>query len=105
MRYLILGTTEARDETGAPLPLGGARLRALLAALALRAGGPAAVPVADLVDEVWGDDPPRDAPAALQALVSRLRRALGSRDSVRADPAGGYRLAVAREDVDLHRFT
>ncbi|WP_030225643.1 BTAD domain-containing putative transcriptional regulator [Streptomyces lavendulae] len=105
MRYLILGVTEARDETGAPLPLGGARLRALLAALALRAGGPAATPVADLVDEVWGDDPPRDAPAALQALVSRLRRALGSRDSVRADPAGGYRLAAAREDVDLHRFT
>ncbi|MEU2827064.1 BTAD domain-containing putative transcriptional regulator [Streptomyces lavendulae] len=105
MRYLILGVTEARDETGAPLPLGGARLRALLAALALRAGGPAAAPVADLVDEVWGDDPPRDAPAALQALVSRLRRALGSRDSVRADPAGGYRLAAAREDVDLHRFT
>ncbi|MFD9575948.1 BTAD domain-containing putative transcriptional regulator, partial [Streptomyces sp. NPDC059982] len=105
MRYLILGVTEARDETGAPLPLGGARLRALLAALALRAGGPAAVPVADLVDEVWGDDPPQDAPAALQALVSRLRRALGSRDSVRADPTGGYRLAAAREDVDLHRFT
>ncbi|MFE3767269.1 BTAD domain-containing putative transcriptional regulator, partial [Streptomyces sp. NPDC059104] len=105
MRYLILGTTEARDETGAPLPLGGARLRALLAALALRAGGPAAAPVAALVDEVWGDYPPQDAPAALQALVSRLRRALGSRDSVRADPAGGYRLAAAREDVDLHRFT
>ncbi|WP_371677477.1 BTAD domain-containing putative transcriptional regulator [Streptomyces sp. NBC_01276] len=105
MRYLILGITEARDETGAPLPLGGARLRALLAALALRAGGPAAAPVADLVDEVWGDDPPQDAPAALQALVSRLRRTLGSRDSVRADPAGGYRLAAAREDVDLHRFT
>ncbi|MFD8983831.1 BTAD domain-containing putative transcriptional regulator [Streptomyces sp. NPDC059564] len=105
MRYLILGVTEARDETGAPLPLGGARLRALLAALALRAGAPAAAPVADLVDEVWGDDPPQDAPAALQALVSRLRRALGARDSVRADPAGGYRLAAARDDVDLHRFT
>ncbi|MFJ3200505.1 BTAD domain-containing putative transcriptional regulator [Streptomyces sp. NPDC086989] len=106
MRYLILGVTEARDETGAPLPIGGARLRALLTALALRAGGPAAVPVADLVDEVWGDDPPQDAPAALQALVGRLRRALGGRDTVPADPAGGYRLAVAdRDDVDLHRFT
>ncbi|MET8297932.1 BTAD domain-containing putative transcriptional regulator [Streptomyces sp. NPDC005180] len=106
MRYLILGTTEARDEqTGAPLTPGGARLRALLAALALRAGAPAAAPVADLVDEVWGDDPPQDAPAALQALVARLRRALGSRDSIRTDPTGGYRLAAAREDVDLHRFT
>ncbi|MFJ8210197.1 BTAD domain-containing putative transcriptional regulator [Streptomyces sp. NPDC096033] len=106
MRYLILGPTEARDETtGAPLTPGGARLRALLTALALRAGAPAAAPVADLVDEVWGDDPPQDAPAALQALVARLRRSLGSRDSIRTDPAGGYRLAAAREDVDLHRFT
>ncbi|MCX5196468.1 AfsR/SARP family transcriptional regulator [Streptomyces sp. NBC_00249] len=105
MRYRILGVTEARDETGAPLPLGGARLRALLAALALRAGGPAAAPVAELVDEVWGDAPPQDPPAALQALVARLRRALGSRDAVHADPVGGYRLAAAREDVDLHRFT
>ncbi|WP_412077304.1 BTAD domain-containing putative transcriptional regulator [Streptomyces xanthophaeus] len=104
MRYLILGVTEARDETGAPLPIGGARLRALLAALALRAGGPAAS-VTDLVDEVWGDEPPQDAPAALQALVARLRRALGGRDTVRADPAGGYRLAADRDEVDLHRFT
>ncbi|MEV0416250.1 BTAD domain-containing putative transcriptional regulator [Streptomyces sp. NPDC050448] len=106
MRYLILGVTEARDETGAPLPIGGARLRALLTALVLRAGGPAAASVADLVDEVWGDDPPQDAPAALQALVGRLRRALGGRDTVHSDPAGGYRLAVAdRDDIDLHRFT
>ncbi|GHB64804.1 AfsR family transcriptional regulator [Streptomyces cirratus] len=105
MRYLILGPSEARDATGAPLPIGGARLRALLTALALRAGAPAAATVADLVDEVWGDDPPQDAPAALQALVSRLRRALGSRDAVLADPTGGYRLGATRDDVDLHRFT
>ncbi|WP_030775684.1 AfsR/SARP family transcriptional regulator [Streptomyces sp. NRRL F-2664] len=102
MRYLILGVTEARDETGAPLPIGGARLRALLAALALRAGRPASV--AELVDDVWGDDPPRDAPAALQALVARLRRALGGHDTVHAAPTGGYRLEAAHDDVDLHRF-
>ncbi|MEW1637307.1 BTAD domain-containing putative transcriptional regulator [Streptomyces sp. NPDC093801] len=106
MRYLILGGTEARDETtGAPLTPGGARLRALLTALALRAGAPGAASAADLADEVWGDDPPQDAPAALQALVARLRRTLGSRDSIRTDPAGGYRLAATRDDVDLHRFT
>ncbi|AQT73201.1 AfsR/SARP family transcriptional regulator [Streptomyces sp. fd1-xmd] len=103
MRYLILGVTEAHDETGRPLPIGGARLRALLAALALRAGRP--VSVAELVDDVWGDTPPRDRPAALQALVARLRRALGGRDTVHAAPAGGYLLAAAPDDVDLHRFT
>ncbi|MEV6682036.1 BTAD domain-containing putative transcriptional regulator [Streptomyces erythrochromogenes] len=103
MRYLILGVTEAHDETGAALPMGGARLRALLAALALRAGRPASV--AELVDDVWGDAPPLDAPAALQALVARLRRALGGRDTVPAAPTGGYLLAASRDDVDLHRFT
>ncbi|QES55403.1 AfsR family transcriptional regulator [Streptomyces venezuelae] len=102
MRYLILGVTEARDEGGARLPVGGARLRALLAALALRAGRPASV--AELVDDVWGDDPPQDAPAALQALVARLRRALGGRDAVHSAVTGGYLLAAARDDVDLHRF-
>ncbi|MFI1651203.1 ATP-binding protein [Streptomyces avidinii] len=102
MRYLILGGTEARDETGAPLPVGGARLRALLAALALRAGRHASV--AELVDDVWGDDPPQDAPAALQALVARLRRALGGRGTVHSAPTGGYLLAASREDIDLHRF-
>ncbi|MFE7182402.1 AfsR/SARP family transcriptional regulator [Streptomyces erythrochromogenes] len=103
MRYLILGVTEAHDESGAALPVGGARLRALLAALALRAGRPASV--AELVDDVWGDAPPLDAPAALQALVARLRRALGGRDTVPAAPTGGYLLAASRDDVDLHRFT
>ncbi|MFG2233297.1 ATP-binding protein [Streptomyces sp. NPDC048723] len=102
MRYLILGVTEARDASGAPLPVGGARLRALLAALALRAGRPASV--AELVDDVWGDDPPQDAPAALQALVARLRRALGGRDAIHSAPTGGYLLAAARDEIDLHRF-
>ncbi|MFE1559750.1 BTAD domain-containing putative transcriptional regulator [Streptomyces sp. NPDC058734] len=104
MRYQILGPTQAHDDSGAPLTPGGPRLRALLTALALRAGSPAAASVTDLVDEVWGDDPPQDAPAALQALVSRLRRALGP-GRLTTDPAGGYRLTAAREDVDLHRFT
>ncbi|MFJ3879152.1 BTAD domain-containing putative transcriptional regulator [Streptomyces sp. NPDC090077] len=104
MRYQILGPTQAHDDTGAPLAPGGPRLRALLTALALRAGAPAAASVTDLVDEVWGDDPPRDAPAALQALVARLRRTLGP-GRLTTDPAGGYRLTAARDDVDLHRFT
>ncbi|MCX4771028.1 BTAD domain-containing putative transcriptional regulator [Streptomyces sp. NBC_01285] len=100
MRYLILGVTEARDEQGGALPLGGMRLRALLAALALRPGR--SVPIAELVDDVWADDPPADAPAALQALVGRLRRALG-RDTLTSTP-GGYRLAAGPDDVDLHVF-
>ncbi|MFJ5847332.1 AfsR/SARP family transcriptional regulator [Streptomyces sp. NPDC092903] len=100
MRYLILGVTEARDEKGDDLPLGGLRLRALLASLALRPGR--SVPITELVDDVWADGPPADAPAALQALVGRLRRALG-RDALASTP-GGYRLAATPADVDLHVF-
>ncbi|MFE4593502.1 BTAD domain-containing putative transcriptional regulator [Streptomyces laurentii] len=87
--------------SGAPVAVGGPRVRALLTVLALRAGRP--VPVGVLVDEVWGAEPPADAVAALQALVGRLRRALGHERVVSAD--GGYRLAAAPEDVDAHRFT
>ncbi|MFE1239901.1 BTAD domain-containing putative transcriptional regulator [Streptomyces tendae] len=100
VRYRILGTTQVLRPDGTAVPLGGARLRALLTVLALRAGR--AVPAGLLVEEVWAGDPPADATGALQALVGRLRRALGA-DSV-ASADGGYRLAAAPDDVDLHRF-
>ncbi|MFD7435570.1 BTAD domain-containing putative transcriptional regulator [Streptomyces sp. NPDC059861] len=100
VRYRILGTTQAVRPDGSVLSIGGARLRALLTVLALRAGR--AVPVGLLVEEVWDGDPPADAAGALQALVGRLRRALGAEAVASAD--GGYRLAAAPDDVDLHRF-
>ncbi|WP_394434722.1 BTAD domain-containing putative transcriptional regulator [Streptomyces sp. SGAir0957] len=100
MRYRILGTTQALHDDGTAVPVGGARLRALLTVLALRPGR--IVPPAVLVDEVWGSEPPADAPGALQALVGRLRRALGP-GSVASDE-GGYRLVATAEDVDLFRF-
>ncbi|WP_093628163.1 BTAD domain-containing putative transcriptional regulator [Streptomyces sp. 3213.3] len=100
MRYGILGSTRAEDERGAVVALGGARLRALLAALALHPGR--IVPFGTLIDEVWADEPPQDAPAALQALVGRLRRTVG-KDTIVSEP-GGYRLAATRDDVDLYVF-
>ncbi|MEU9240427.1 BTAD domain-containing putative transcriptional regulator [Streptomyces sp. NPDC048385] len=100
VRYAILGTTQALRPDGTAVPVGGARLRALLTVLALRPGR--AVSAGLLVDEVWGEDPPADAPGALQALVGRLRRALGAAAVDSAD--GGYRLVAAPDEVDLHRF-
>ncbi|MER7736194.1 BTAD domain-containing putative transcriptional regulator [Streptomyces erythrochromogenes] len=100
MRYAILGSVQALRDDGTPVAVGGARLRALLTALALRPGR--VVPTRLLVDEVWDGAPPADAVAALQALVARLRRALGHTAVLSAD--GGYRLAAEREDVDLYRF-
>jgi len=100
VRYKILGNTRAENEHGTGVPLGGARLRALLAALALHPGR--IVPFTTLIDEVWADEPPQAAPAALQALIGRLRRTLG-KDAIASDP-GGYRLAATRDDVDLFVF-
>ncbi|WP_256257303.1 BTAD domain-containing putative transcriptional regulator [Nonomuraea pusilla] len=78
----------------------GVRLRALLAALALEPGR--VVTRARLVDWIWGERPPADEVNALQALVSRLRRVLP--DGVVEADSGGYRLAVAPDDVDVCRF-
>ncbi|MFF5702883.1 ATP-binding protein [Streptomyces sp. NPDC012794] len=100
MRYAILGTAQAIRDDGTTVAVGGARLRALLTALALRPGR--AVPAGLLVAEVWDAAPPADAVAALQALVGRLRRTLGHA-AVRS-VEGGYRLEAERDDVDLYRF-
>ncbi|MFI8516680.1 BTAD domain-containing putative transcriptional regulator [Streptomyces sp. NPDC085481] len=100
MRYSVLGPARAHTSEGIAVAVGGPRVRALLTVLALRAGR--AVPVGVLVDEVWGAEPPADAVAALQALVGRLRRALGHERILSTE--GGYRLAAVREDVDLFRF-
>ncbi|WP_406198030.1 winged helix-turn-helix domain-containing protein [Kitasatospora sp. NBC_01560] len=95
MHYGILGTTTAHHDDGTPVPLGGARLRALLAALALRQGRP--VPAELLVDEVWDAEPPQDSAAALQTLVGRLRRTIG-RERIGSGPAG-YWLTEPRTDL------
>ncbi|MBP0460484.1 AfsR/SARP family transcriptional regulator [Streptomyces montanisoli] len=100
MRYGILGTTRALHDDGIPVAIGGARLRALLTSLAMRPGR--TVPVGVLVAEVWDGDPPADGIAALQALVGRLRRALGH-DAI-ASAEGGYRLCADEDEVDGHRF-
>ncbi|MFF4247302.1 BTAD domain-containing putative transcriptional regulator [Streptomyces sp. NPDC001822] len=100
MHYGILGTTRALRADGTAVNLGGARLRALLTVLALRPGR--TVPAGTLVDEVWDGDPPADAVGALQALVGRLRRALGPQAVESAE--SGYRLATEPGNVDLYRF-
>ncbi|WP_236650297.1 BTAD domain-containing putative transcriptional regulator [Kutzneria albida] len=89
----------ARGDAALPVP--GARLQGLVARLALTGGR--AVDQSVLIDAIWAEDPPADPAHALQALVSRLRRTLGSASDV-AQVAGGYRLAVDAADVDALRF-
>ncbi|MEU1727749.1 BTAD domain-containing putative transcriptional regulator [Nonomuraea sp. NPDC005692] len=100
MRFEILGPTSVLDEDGAPVALGGPRVRALLTLLALNAGR--VVDAGRLVDDLYGPHPPDGVANALQSQVSRLRRALG-RDLVEFHPAG-YRLVADPHDVDARRF-
>ncbi|MEY9934197.1 putative ATPase/DNA-binding SARP family transcriptional activator [Catenulispora sp. GP43] len=96
----ILGPLEIRVD-GAPVALGGARLRTLMSRLALDPGR--AVTIGALVDALWADEPPEGAANALQSLISRVRKVLGDPALLAAAP-GGYRLAIAPESVDAVRF-
>ena len=100
MQIGILGPFEVRTDDGAVADVPGARLRALLIALALEPGR--VVSKATLVDWIWGDQLPADTANALQRLVSRLRKALPE-GSIEGQP-GGYRLTVEPNAVDAVRF-
>ena len=86
------------------LTIDGGRLtpkeRSLLAALVLRSGD--LVAPSELADAIWGDGLPATWPKQVQALVVRLRRALGAA-AVATKPAG-YRLEVDPETIDAVRF-
>ncbi len=99
MEFRILGRFEV-VERGEPLPLGGARQRALLAVLLLHRRE--AVSIDRLIDDVWGERPPPTAAKTVQVYVSRLRKTLG--DGVLQTQGRGYRLAVEPADVDVDRF-
>ncbi|MFF0154780.1 BTAD domain-containing putative transcriptional regulator [Micromonospora sp. NPDC005203] len=96
----LLGPLQVRVDPTTTIEIHGARLRRLLILLALAPGR--VVSVAHLVDALWEDEPPVAAGNALQALISRLRRAVPGL-GVDARP-GGYQLTLDPEAVDLHRF-
>ncbi len=82
------------------------RRRRLLAALLARAGQVAAAD--QLIDAVWGQDPPRSAQASLQSHVSRLRARMRELDADQeriVTRGGGYGLVLTEGDeVDAVRF-
>ncbi|MFB9234173.1 BTAD domain-containing putative transcriptional regulator [Plantactinospora siamensis] len=100
MQIAMLGPLAVVGAGDVPVPLTGNRLRRLLILLALDPGR--VVETSRLVAGLWPADPPAGAINALQALVSRLRRALPD-VPVESHP-NGYRLAVPAEAVDVVRF-
>ena len=85
---------------GRPVELRRRKQRALLALLALRAGE--VVSTDRLVDELWGETPPKAAVGSLQNLVSELRKLLGAELLVTRAP--GYVLELDPQLVDAQRF-
>ncbi|MFL6204551.1 MAG: BTAD domain-containing putative transcriptional regulator [Acidimicrobiales bacterium] len=101
MRFRMLGELQVADGH-VDVPIRGAKQRALLLLLLVRAGE--TVRAERLADELWGDDVPAGGANALQALVSKLRRALGPLSGTLTTSAGGYRLDVPDEEIDARRF-
>jgi DNA-binding SARP family transcriptional activator len=99
MEFRILGPLEVWNE-GGEVSLGGPKPRALLAVLLLHANE--VVPADRLIDELWGEDSPEDAAAALRVNVSRLRKALPQ--DVLTTRSPGYILKVEPDELDLRRF-
>ena len=99
MEFRILGPLEVVDE-GSPIPLGGARQRAVLALLLTR---PNQVVSTDrLIDDLWGAEQPRTAANTLQYYVSQLRKLLGA-DRIETRPPG-YAIRVEQGELDLEQF-
>lgn len=98
-RIAVLGPVLAEDPSGALTPVPGALARSFLTALVLARGH--ALTAEALIDELWADAPPKGARAALQTLVSRLRRSTA--EGLVVSTATGYALGVGPDDVDLTR--
>ncbi|WJV51389.1 BTAD domain-containing putative transcriptional regulator [Streptomyces flavofungini] len=95
-RFSVLGPVRAWLG-GEPLPTGSPQQRALLAALLLRDGRTATA--SELIDAIWGEDPPSQALAAIRTYASRLRKVLPSGALV--SESGGYAVRAADGVLDL----
>jgi predicted ATPase/DNA-binding SARP family transcriptional activator len=99
MQVRLFGELEA-SLADVPVPVRGAKQRALLALLALQRGQP--VSADRLIDVLWGDGQAAHPANALQAQVGQLRRTFGPASIVTTE--AGYALAVGPGDVDVVRF-
>jgi DNA-binding SARP family transcriptional activator len=99
MEFRLLGPLEVLVE-GEPLLLGGQKQRGILALLLLQPNH--VVSTDRLIDELWGERPPKTVEAYVQNCVWRLRQVLGH-DLIETHPPG-YLLRVDLERVDALRF-
>ncbi|MEU8817187.1 BTAD domain-containing putative transcriptional regulator [Actinoplanes sp. NPDC048796] len=107
IRFAILGPVSLR-EGDRELHAGAGRQRTVLALLLARAGS--VVGQTDLVDLVWGDDPPASAANVLHRSIGRLRRLMEphlpirSAGSLLSRVGDGYLLRAGESTLDLLEF-
>ncbi|MFF4059567.1 BTAD domain-containing putative transcriptional regulator [Streptomyces sp. NPDC001668] len=109
MRFHVLGPLRAEPRTPTA-----AKMRTVLGTLLVHADE--VVSTDGLIDELWGDAPPRTALTTLHVYVSHLRKLLAD-DGVRRDETDGgqrderietklpgYLMRTGPGELDLHRF-
>ncbi|MDT5023078.1 MAG: hypothetical protein QOI33_3602, partial [Mycobacterium sp.] len=94
----VLGPLQVRRD-GAPVPIPGAKPRAVLTMLGLHGG--AVVSAETFFELLWGEHPPRTAAKALQTHISSLRRALG--DGFVLTKGAGWALGESELDASRYR--
>ncbi|WP_290054076.1 AfsR/SARP family transcriptional regulator, partial [Amycolatopsis solani] len=101
IRFRLLGPVQLVHGDD-PVPIGGPGVRGLLAMLALKPGK--VVALDDIIDALWGHDPPATVRTIIHGNVSHLRRILRELDgpSILTTPPG-YRLDVDPDRIDVHR--
>ncbi len=107
MEFRILGPLEVVVD-GAPIALSAKKQRALLALLLISPGR--VLTTDQIIDALWGEDPPQGGARTLRVHVAKLRNALEP-DRPKRSPAtilvtegGGYKVKVEREQLDAGRF-
>ena len=99
----LLGSVEALVD-GHSLSLGGSKQRGVIAMLALHANR--TLSGDQLIDGLWGDDPPASAAKNVQLYVSRLRKALAESgaEAEILTRGHGYELRLSAGAVDALRL-
>lgn len=105
MKYELLGSLRVVDEQGASF-IGAPKVGTMLATLLVRADH--VVTSEQLIEEIWGNNPPRRATAGIHVYVSDLRKFL-NRPWQRENPiitrSPGYMLRLpASDELDYRRF-
>ncbi len=102
MQIRVLGPLDVASSDGVPLSVRGSRRRLLLATLVLHRN--AVCGIEQLIDVLFGDDPPARAAGTVQSYVSRLRHDLDDGGRRLQTRPGGYTLVVDADEIDSARF-